>query len=286
MENMPHYVALIQFVGAFNFAFTVEAFHQTISKHFTNTTKKCEDNFKAIHSKIMTDFSSVQTMKPLTSGDGSNDHELQALKVKYSNLLSQKEKELAKMSKRIDTIIPPNYSRQMFLMIGLYAIGALFLICRIAHICAVDGNYAEWGQIYNAYNMITIILLAYLVICEIFWAWRKRNEKTSLWMFNPSVTQTFLLFIAVAPACALCFPGIGNLAESYHLGFYMAITLPLAAFIVSLGILIFKHGKIWLSLEFKTYILHLKCLSLANEKNKVMEPYSHLRPTTGSFSIS
>lgn len=286
MENMPQYVALIQFVGAFNFAFTIEVFHQTITRHFMNTTKKCEDNFKAIHSKIMTDFSTVNTLQPLTSGDGSNDHELQDLKEKYSGLLSQKEDDLADMSRRIDAIIQPNYSRQMFLMIGLYAIGALFIICRIGHIHAVDPKDAEWCQIYKAYNVATVMLLAYLIICEILWTRQKRKNNTPYRMFNPSVTRTFFLFIVVTPVCAFLFPEIGNLAGSQKWSFCTAIILPMAAFIISMVILTFKHGAIWLSIEFKTRTLGFKCWRLARKKENVMAPYRHLRPTSSTFSIS
>ena len=101
MESICEFTALIQFIGAFNFAYVFGDFDKMLKVHFFKANEYFISRFNEIKDLVETDEVSIKTMKPLKLVDGnSNEASLDKLRKDYHQLSNDKE-EIEKLKKQL-----------------------------------------------------------------------------------------------------------------------------------------------------------------------------------------
>nr|DAQ74162.1 MAG TPA: hypothetical protein [Caudoviricetes sp.] len=283
MEFISEYAPLVQFVGAFNFVFSTQLFHEHFSDRFISISTKQKNDFSTIKNKMTTDVTTIKSHSPLEHDGKSNQHELDSVNEKYSHTLSKIESTDKKLSKRIESKKQPKYSRQLFLLIGLYSLISIFYICKIGHLSAHNEQSAIWCNAFCALNVITVVWWLYFLISETTWLCKKSNMPNGK-MFSPSFSWTIFLYIASVFAIYLWRSYVPDISLQNNHKIYLALFLPLLGFISSLSLFFISNAKLWFVITWYRLQYQRILKNLTKEKDNVLSPYGHLKET--SFTIS
>lgn len=196
MEFISEYVALVQFAGAFNFVFATKFFHEHFSTHFINVSKKQKSNFDNIKNKISTDITTLESKEPLKQNGKSNQHELNTSKHEYKRTLDAINHLDDKIELCIKSKKQPMFSRQLFLLIGLYSLIAIFYIGKIGHLSAHKIDSSHWCNSFWIFTSVTFLWWLYFMVCESLWL-IKKSQKPNRKLLSPSFSWTMFLFLII-----------------------------------------------------------------------------------------
>lgn len=284
MEYISEYATLVQFVGTFNFVFATKFFHEHFSTHFIDVSKKQKDNFDTIKNKISTDITTIESHSPLKHNGKSNEHELNELNSKYKQALSKIETIYKRNSTQTENKKQPAYSRQLFLLIGLYSLLTIFYFGKIGHLSAHSQECNDWCNSLCAFAITTILWWIYFLLSEIIWLIRK-SKKPNPALFSPSFSWTIILFIISSLFIMILHAKCPNIAINSDYKVYAIVALPLLAFVSSILLFVITNSFVWLTTIWHTVCYKLKLWLLARKKRNVLSPYGHLRGDT-SLTIS
>lgn len=92
MINLFPLVAFVQFIGAFNFANVFSRFQNTIFKHFLNTEKAFNYEFRSLENDLASDIESIEKIEPIKTNDSySNETFIKNLQEEYQKLKEERE---------------------------------------------------------------------------------------------------------------------------------------------------------------------------------------------------
>lgn len=283
MEYIAEYAPLVQFAGAFNFVFSTKLFHEHFSERFISISTKQKNDFSTIKNKMTTDVTTIKAHSPLEHGGKSNQHELDSVNEKYSHILSKIESTDKELTKRIESKKQPKYSRQLFLLVGLYSLISIFYICKIGHLSAHKEQSAIWCNAFCALNIITVVWWLYFLISETTWLYKKSNMPNCQ-IFSPSFSWTIFLYITSVFAISFWRSYIPDISLYNDYKIYLALFLPLLGFMSSLLLFFISNAKLWFEITWYRLKYQYILKGLTKEKDNVLSPYGHLKET--SFTIS
>ena len=282
MRFVAEYVAFVQFVGAFNFVFLTKFFHEHFSDHFVNISNKQRADFDTIKNKMTADLTTIKSHEPIVSGGSSNQHELTSALTHYTDSLKEVDAVGERIAERIVKQKQPRYSRQLFLLIGLYSMLAVLFMCKIGHLCAHNTDSSVWCNTFHVFNVTTILWWLYFIVSELIWLFRTKTTPNPR-IVSPSFSWTIFLFF-VAICCLITWRSNLPIIKLRNSDLYLALFLPLLAFVSSIILFIGTNAKSWILTMFHVRRYRLRLRNLTKEKDHVLSPYAHLRAT--SFTIS
>lgn len=284
MEFISVYVPLVQFAGAFNFAFSTQLFHEHFSKHFINIPLKQRADFNIIKTKITADVTTLNSYSPITTSDGkTNQHELDEVKKDYNEAYNKIDATNNKLATSINNQKAPYFSRQLFMLIGLYSLFSILFICKIGHTSAHKVDTAIWCNGLCMLNIITIIWWFYFLISETIWLCGK-SEKPKYKLLSPSFSWTMLFYIAAVGCIFVWRHNIPEIAMPDHYKIYLTLSLPLLGYLSSIMLFYISNIKSICVITWWKNIYRLRLWRITKKKKKILSPYNHLKKP--SFTIS
>ena len=284
MEHITEYVALVEFAGAFNFLFCADYFHKHFSEHIINISKKQKSNFDNIRNKMSADIMTIESHDPIGQpGKSSNEHELIDITSQYNLSRAAINQVGDKLKKKIENIKQPAFSREMFLLMGLYSLFAIFFICKIGHLQAKDIPCEDWCNAFCSFAFITIIWWLYFVISEVVWLFRK-SRTPNPFIFSPSFTWTIFLFLAATCIILFQVANCPDIPIDNDTKVYLVAFLPLLAFITAIFLFIITNASVWIRIIFETIVFKIQLWLLARKKKNVLSPYKHLKESAITIS--
>lgn len=239
--------ALIQFIGAFNFANTFERFHDSLFKYFLDVDSRFDGQFDSIENQIVTDRVSLEEMVPIeTISQGSNRKKIQGLIDEYTKLQEEKESNARVVQNTVAKYYKPHFMQSLFLLIGLYCIYNLFFLA------LMDASKYSFGSCFcfSVLNVFTCLHAVYYVFCEIISICAKgvvhRFFKPTylvttvvsvisfglsflLYWFNNLIVKHFVLFVCEK--------------EDMWLFLYLGLFIPFFAFLICVACVVLMYFK-------------------------------------------
>ena len=277
MESICEFTALIQFIGAFNFAYILGDFDKVLKEHFFKANEYFISRFNEIKDLVETDEVSIETMKPLKLVDGnSNEASLDKLRKDYHQLSNDKieiEKKIAESEKFRQN----RFITSLFLMIGLYTISDLFFIGLIEH-CS-KSEYIQLSFI--AYNIMNLIYVLYFCISESLYL---KIGPNVCFILKPTKLWTSIISFIVFVLSFIC-PLINNyiinsfsiqifqLSFIYNISKYLGIIIPLSSFVICIFFVLFKELRMRIDVDKKANLLIDRYNNLHKEKEIMDKNY-------------
>ena len=283
MEYIAEYVALVQFAGAFNFVFCTKFFHEHFSTHFINVSKKQKGNFDNIKNKISMDITSIESHSVLTQDGRSNEHELNGLNGQYKQILERISGIGDKLGNKIENQKQPAFSRQLFLLFGLYSLFAIFYMCKIGHLHSQSIDCGNWCNALFMFALVTILWWAYFLISEAVWLFKK-SQGSNHYLLSPSFSWTIILFLAMTVCVLLKASEWPNLKINNDYKVYIIAYLPLLAFVSSIILFLITNALVWSKTIWYTGIYKIQLWLLSKKKDHVLSPYAHLKESAITIS--
>lgn len=233
------YTALIQFMGAFNFAYVFDKFREKLIKYVFNIDKVFADEFTEINSKIATLNVSIPSLKKIGTEKGcTNFDSIQELKTKFDNLKRAIKDSEEKLKEEYYYQDIPVFIEEIFLVCGLYCIADLFFIAHIANTYG-DFHVCFWFGIFTA---LTFAQLTYYSISNFFY--KVKDVMQCKW-FSKGLDKAAILSITLFFISGLfCFLNervfCNHVQLKVHQLFFtiisfVALILPFAGFIICYG---------------------------------------------------
>jgi hypothetical protein len=253
LEDLNSFTALIQFMGAFNFANVYCKFHDSLSKHFFDTEETFNKQFEKSKSQITTDKESVSKMKIVKTTEGdSNEDCINDLKKDYEKLDNQHEVELNSL-KSICEQHKPNFMQPMFLIIGIYSI----LILLITALLNVYKDNPYINLVLITFNAVTLFYVFYFPICDILKFYN--IPKNQYLIIRPTLLSSFVYYIVFVFIVYICFY-FNNLhfenriVNDSFIGFisWSPVYLPFSGFLLCILLVIFYTVKVKQSVKKKS----------------------------------
>ena len=279
MNNISSFAPFVEFIGAFCFAFVLTDWSEKLFKHILRVEEMFRTTFDSIQSEIDVDKVSLDNMDPLELKDGrTNKEELNRLKSNYSKLISQREETEAICSNHIKKYHRPHFTKQLFLMFGLYAVADIFGMCLLQY-------YEHESTVHiiryrlSLFNLLMFLCLCYFVIAELLY-WQKKGSVSQFWI-SPFLRVIWIM-IALFLCCVLlpseklinCEAGI------------LCLILPLSPFIFCfiLSLVMFRCSKHKVNNASKDLIIGFK--SLHKEKEHIDKMYAIFSNIAPDFEIN
>lgn len=234
MNDIFDFIALIQFVGAFNFAFVFEEFYNKFESMF-DLSKIVKNTFNNNKYNIIADYESIQKMEPICTTEGySNKDELLSLKKDFAVEMEKFKK--GEYEDKLGEKIKTSYIERLFLMIGLYSIYDLFFIA----ILKFTSDSISWCYGYTVLNFTNTSFLVYFILCEILSSFNI-NKK----FFSPSyrwtVTVSIVLFAISVCIGLFCSQINIELNKVYFVTLVLGVILPTCGFVCSFLVMLSKY---------------------------------------------
>jgi hypothetical protein len=243
IEELHHFTALIQFMGAFNFANVYCKFHDTLSKHFFNTEEVFNKQFEKHKSQIITNKESINNMKTVETTDGrSNEDSIRDLREAYDKLQTRHIEEMESLNSVCERH-KPHYMQPLFLVIGVYSISVLLITALLG--VYNDSFYIE--SVLTAFNSVTFFYAFYFPLCDVLLFYKVFNCP----FFRPTLLSSFsnyIIFILIVYGFLI----IDNLylensiINSSFLGFisWGPVYLPFSSFLLCIMLVIYYTVKV------------------------------------------
>lgn len=249
LTSIYEYTALIQFVGAFNFAFVYKKFETHLQDNILNSDKRLDKQFEDINADINPDMESIEQMECVTvscNGKTINTQKaLEALRNRYKNLKKRHAENRDNLKRHIHEHYTFRNAGILFLALGLYSIIDLFYIGHLMH----THNDYYCCLSFFIFNMLVSFFVVYFIASEIIYF--IEGDKTRAF-FKPTylgtvITVFIMLSISVLSPLLMQNPIILNHLEDCHnIMVWSGIILPLMGFIVCIigvGILYWASSK-------------------------------------------
>lgn len=254
MKDIFAFTALIQFIGAFNFAFVFEPIYNKLFD-FLDIKRKILQKFQNAKSNIYADRDSVRIMTPIITVNGaSTEGKLQELRDKFDDFFKRTDEDV--LSKDIKERIKLKYVDSMFFMLSLYSVIDLFIIGWAEHL-RVIGDISMLFQL-NLSFFIFNVLTCCNILYQVFHQYKRRYSAKLLHWANrlpePTLYRTgvtAILFVIISAGLVVLNglyvkhfnPMVEDFIQLHNWSVYSGIALPFSGFVLSALMVAVKYRK-------------------------------------------